>query len=145
MDLFSFQPRNVIIGILLLVSGALFWWYQTSTPTNEADFGRVMVQVQLPEKLSPLAKRGEGLFHQNCASCHGMNGAGQDGVAPPLIHKIYEPSHHSDVSFQRAMTLGVRAHHWPFGDMPPVVGISQADIAPIIAYIRAVQRKNGID
>ncbi len=134
-----------VIGILLLISGTVFWWYQASTPANEAGFGAAMVQVKLPEELSALAKRGEGLFHQNCASCHGINGAGQDGVAPPLIHRIYEPSHHSDLSFQRAMTLGVRAHHWPFGNMPPVAGLSQADTVPIIAYIRTIQRKNGID
>jgi hypothetical protein len=38
----------------------------------------------------------------------------------------------------------VKAHHWPFGDMPPVAGVTQADVTLILAYIREVQVANGI-
>ena len=74
-----------------------------------------------------------------------MNAVGQDGVAPPLVHKIYEPSHHGDESFQRAAAVGVRAHHWSFGDMPAVEGITRGDVTMIVAYIRELQRANGIN
>ena len=67
------------------------------------------------------------------------------GVAPPLIHKIYEPSHHADEAFQRAAANGVLAHHWSFGDMPAQPQVTRADMASIIAYVREVQRANGID
>ena len=80
-----------------------------------------------------------------CAACHGVNAAGKDGVAPPLVHKIYEPSHHGDESFQRAAALGVRAHHWPFGNMPAVEGVTRGDVKMITAYIRELQRANGIN
>jgi mono/diheme cytochrome c family protein len=96
----------------------------------------------VPE-LSASARRGAGVFDANCAACHGKNAAGtQQG--PPLIHKIYEPNHHSDMSFQRAVKLGVRAHHWPFGNMPPVAGVAEAEVSQIIAYVRELQRANGI-
>lgn len=49
------------------------------------------------------------------------------------------------MSFQLAMIQGVRAHHWSFGDMPAVIGLAPADVEPIIAYVRAVQRANGIN
>ena len=39
---------------------------------------------------------------------------------------------------------GVRQHHWPFGNMPPVEGITDSEISNIIAYVRTVQRANGI-
>jgi hypothetical protein len=74
-----------------------------------------------------------------------VNAAGQDGVAPPLVHIIYEPSHHGDESFQRAVAMGVRGHHWPFGDMPPVGGITRADVKMITFYIRELQLANGIN
>ena len=39
---------------------------------------------------------------------------------------------------------GVIAHHWDFGDMPPVAGVSGAEVTQIIAYIRDLQREGGI-
>jgi hypothetical protein len=61
-----------------------------------------------------------------------------------LRHKIYESSHHSDAAFQLAAKNGVVAHHWKFGDMPPVPGVTPDDVAHITAYVRAEQRKVGI-
>jgi cytochrome c len=95
--------------------------------------------------MSQNALFGKRAFETKCAACHGQNAAGQNGIAPPLIHKIYEPNHHGDESFQRAATLGVRAHHWRFGDMPPVEGVTRGDVSMIIAYIREIQRANGIN
>ncbi len=103
-----------------------------------------MVKVTVPS-LTSSAKAGKKLFDAKCALCHGKNAAGQKGVAPPLVHKIYEPNHHSDYSFQRSAKFGVRAHHWPFGDMPPVKGVTQDDVSKIIAYVRELQRANGIN
>lgn len=89
------------------------------------------------------AKLGKSLFASNCKSCHGSEAGGTQS-GPPLIHKIYEPSHHSDFSFYKAVTSGVKNHHWGFGDMPPVPGVSPQQIGHIIAYIRQKQRKAGI-
>jgi len=36
------------------------------------------------------------------------------------------------------------SHHWQFGHMPPVPGLSQKDVAKIIAFVRELQRANGI-
>lgn len=85
------------------------------------------------------------MFDAKCATCHGVNATGLQDMGPPLVHKIYEPSHHGDESFQRAAAMGVRAHHWRFGNMPPVEGVTRADIAMVVAYIRALQRANGIN
>lgn len=104
-----------------------------------------MVQVRVPADFSALAGQGKRAYAANCAACHGPDAAGQEGVAPPLIHPIYEPGHHGDGAFVRAARQGVPAHHWSFGDMPPVQGITDPEIAAIIAYIRALQRENGIN
>lgn len=107
--------------------------------------GAPMVSVMLPNTLSPAATIGKRAFDVVCADCHGENAAGKMGFAPPLIHKIYEPSHHGDMAFQMAAANGVRAHHWKFGDMPPQPEVTRADVSSIIAYIREVQRANGIN
>ncbi|WP_417246831.1 c-type cytochrome [Celeribacter sp.] len=96
-------------------------------------------------QLTAEAEFGKRAFEAKCADCHGENAAGQNGVAPPLVHKIYEPSHHSDMAFVLAAKNGVRAHHWKFGNMPPVKGLTQADVKYIARYVRELQRENGIN
>lgn len=49
------------------------------------------------------------------------------------------------MAFQMAVAQGVRAHHWPFGDMPPQAGLTREDVGNIVAYVRALQRANGIE
>ncbi|WP_289151130.1 cytochrome c [uncultured Salipiger sp.] len=107
--------------------------------------GEPIVTVSLPESLSPEAQVGERAFGAVCADCHGENAAGKEGFGPPLVHKIYEPSHHGDMAFFLAAERGVQAHHWSFGNMPPQQGLTRADVAGIVTYVRELQRANGID
>lgn len=87
--------------------------------------------------------RGSALFAKNCASCHGWNAEGTD-KGPPLAHQTYEPSHHGDDAFYRAVRQGVQSHHWQFGNMPPVAGVTDDEIAQMISYVRAKQVAIGI-
>ena len=86
---------------------------------------------------------GAALFADNCARCHGEMADGTS-MGPPLVHRLYEPGHHPDFSFQNAVKNGVISHHWEFGDMPPVAGLSEDDVTQIIAHIRGLQREGGI-
>ncbi len=98
--------------------------------------------VAVPD-LSGNARAGEQVFDANCALCHGPNASGT-GLGPPLVHRIYEPGHHQDFTIQSAVRNGVPAHHWQFGNMPPVPAVSDEDIPHIICYIRELQQANGI-
>lgn len=86
---------------------------------------------------------GEAKFNANCARCHGQGATGT-AQGPPLVHKIYEPNHHGDAAFQRAAANGVRAHHWQFGDMPRIDGVTPEDVEQITQYVRWLQRQAGI-
>jgi mono/diheme cytochrome c family protein len=90
----------------------------------------------------PIA-RGETLFANNCAVCHGPQGTGTTS-GPPLVHEIYEPGHHPDESFQVAVAQGVAAHHWDYGPMPAIPGLDRDEVADITAYVRELQREAGI-
>ena len=131
--------RVILVIVALVVAGAIGWRY---LPRTGPESGPPMADVTVPE-LSAEAKAGEAAFNDYCASCHGLNAAGQRGVAPPLVHIIYEPNHHGDQAFVRAIMLGVPAHHWQFGDMPPVEGIDAGEVRQIITYVRALQQANG--
>jgi mono/diheme cytochrome c family protein len=87
--------------------------------------------------------QGEAKFNAHCAGCHGNQASGTS-QGPPLVHKIYEPSHHGDGAFHRAAANGVRAHHWNFGNMPKIDGVSPEDVDQIIRYVRWLQRQAGI-
>ncbi len=129
----------------LTLAGAGYWlWTDKDAPGAAPPQDGAMVQIALPASLSEAAQIGKRAFEAKCATCHGANAVGQAGIAPPLVHIIYEPSHHGDGAFLRAVTQGVRAHHWRFGDMPPVEGLTGADVAMIVAYVRELQRENGI-
>ena len=135
--------RAAILLVLAAALGAVGYQYFGDGGDTAGD-GTPIVSVNVPATLSARAQLGRKTYDANCASCHGRNAAGQNGVAPPLVHVIYEPGHHGDESFQRAVAWGVRAHHWPFGDMPPVEGLTRRDVAAVVTYVRELQRANGI-
>lgn len=61
------------------------------------------------------------------------------------MHIYYESGHHADFAILRAVRQGVKAHHWTFGDMASVKGLTDADIAAITRNLRELQRANGIN
>lgn len=122
----------------MLMGAMVFWMLATGGAQAQT------MQIPKPsEGLMPNPALGKKLFTANCASCHGADLKGSD-KGPSMLHKIYETSHHGDVAFQLAAKNGVRAHHWGFGDMKPVAEVTPNDVAHITAFIRAEQRKVGI-
>lgn len=111
---------------------------------QEAPPGAAIVAVEMPD-LSATAQLGRKAFAENCAECHGPDASGRQGSGPPLIHRIYEPSHHADMAIFLAAQRGVTAHHWRFGNMPPVEGLTERQLGSIVVYIREVQRANGME
>ncbi len=98
--------------------------------------------VMIPELVS-----GKTAYDENCAGCHGGLGEGSDKGSekgPPLVHRLYHPGHHGDAAFRRTVQQGSPAHHWKFGDMKPLPGVSEDEISAIIRYVRAIQKANGV-
>ena len=153
------NKRAWVIGGFFVMGLAFVGWQALQPAPEEAALGHSMVPpdtskfsngdpivtVKLPAQLSANAEVGKRAFEAKCIDCHGANAAGQNGIAPPLVHKIYEPSHHSDAAFVLAAQRGVRSHHWKFGDMPPIEGLTQGDVNMIATYVRELQRENGIN
>lgn len=142
--------RPLVAAIFVVAAGLGAWMLLPSGEDDQADTqpepeGTALAAVSVPDALSDKARIGQRAFEAKCIACHGANAAGQKGVAPPLVHKIYEPSHHADMAFLLAVQNGVRSHHWPFGNMPPVEGLTRGDVINIVAYIRELQRANGIN
>lgn len=155
------KPRNLlaisvvgVAAVAAIVGYAMSSGMQPTQPSGHAMFtpdlsgiadGAPIAQVTVPAQFSPQAQMGERAFNAVCAVCHGANAAGINGIAPPLVHIFYESTHHGDDAFYAAAQNGVQAHHWPFGDMAALQGLTRSDVANIIAYVRALQRENGIN
>ncbi len=87
--------------------------------------------------------RGQTLFEQRCAACHGTDAEGTT-QGPPLVHPFYRPGHHADGAFLIAVRRGVTPHHWNFGPMPAIPDLSEQAIADITRYVRGLQEAAGI-
>ena len=138
-------PQGLFIGLTLLTVLTLVngcgqdVQLNYSPPAPEVSVAPALVSPGLSET----ALAGRALFDNNCARCHGDEASGTD-QGPPLVHIYYEPGHHSDASIRNAVRNGVPAHHWGFGDMPPVPGVSADELEKIICYLREAQRAEGI-
>lgn len=124
-----------VAGIIALT--AYFAWSLFTGPSNANEDTAVVI----PE-FSEIAQSGQIAFEKSCAACHGVNALGTD-KGPTLLHAFYKAGHHGDASFENAAKRGVRQHHWRFGDMPPVAGITDAEILSITKYVRELQAANG--
>jgi cytochrome c2 len=93
-------------------------------------------EVEVPFHLG----KGQLLYEKYCSSCHGAELNGND-KGPTLIHPFYKPSHHGDKSFYRAALQGVKQHHWDFGDMPPVEGMTPKKMDSVVPYVRYYQQQ----
>ncbi len=129
-DVSGSVSRGILVALLLC-----------GLALNACEQGREVGAVTEP--IPADLRVGETTFNGNCARCHGERAKGTN-QGPPLVHKIYEPSHHGDAAFYAAAANGVRSHHWNFGNMPPIANVTREDVAEIIRYVRWLQRKAGI-
>jgi high-affinity iron transporter len=86
---------------------------------------------------------GEGLFAQNCASCHGVTGAG-DGVLaksltrlPPEIGTVEWQVERSDEQLGEVVRTGI-----PGTAMPPTATLSPNQVQSMIAYMRTLPMRD---
>ncbi len=126
--------RRWVLPVVLVLSAC--------SATPDAVEGPITVEV--PEQDPELVELGEPLYQQHCAQCHGADLRGTD-LGPSQLSIVYEPNHHGDAAFLAAVSRGSPAHHWDFGPMPPIPGLSQEDVAAITAFVRERQRIEGFE
>jgi mono/diheme cytochrome c family protein len=135
MRLSTNLPKVFVLIFIVGGVGMLAW--KLFNPGDGAA-GRIKVPP-----LSAVAAAGKVAFDASCAECHGRIGGGTT-QGPPLVHDIYNPGHHSNEAFLRAVRMGTRQHHWKFGNMPPQPQVTDRQLAEIVEYVRTLQQANGI-
>jgi high-affinity iron transporter len=91
---------------------------------------------------------GEGLYGQNCATCHGMSGGGDGALArelsklPPAIGTFAWQVQRSDSEMAAVIRQGVAG-----SPMPPMHTLTASEEKEIVAYLRSIairQNPNGV-
>lgn len=139
------MPRTRLLRTAFALSAALACACAPEDPPADAAATANAAAAPRPPSPEPpaLLVAGRDLYDLHCAQCHGSGGFGTT-QGPPLVHDVYRPGHHADISFHLAVQRGVRSHHWNFGDMPPQPNVPVGRIQEIVDYVRWVQREAGI-
>nr|WP_319514880.1 cytochrome c [uncultured Cohaesibacter sp.] len=87
-----------------------------------------------------IRKEGLKLYNANCLSCHGVGGR-STSFGPALINRIYSKGNLSDRAFIQAVNYGAPQRNWDYGPMDPVEGLTQTEVAQILAYVRSEQER----
>jgi mono/diheme cytochrome c family protein len=104
-------------------------------------FGLVLMMVVVPLLLlgnGGDATAGKALFDKKCATCHGKEGEGKEAMAKMMKVEMKhlgseEVQAKKDADLTKDITEGV-------GKMKPVKGLSDADVANVVAYLRTLKK-----
>lgn len=90
------------------------------------------------ERFVALRERGQQLYEQNCATCHGSDGLGVSGVYPPLAGADYiqDPNVHIDVLLRGLSGQIVVNGQTYNGVMTSFSALNDFNIAAVITYER---------
>ena len=134
------QTAPTPMTMIALVVTALGGLIGCSSEVRSVPAGPVITDTdQVPAE----HRQGYSRFFALCSGCHGAFARGTE-QGPPLLHDLYKSYHHSDRAFRRAISSGVEQHHWYFGDMPPVPAATSDDSQRIVAFLRWLQKTEGM-
>ncbi|MDZ7704626.1 MAG: cytochrome c [Trueperaceae bacterium] len=121
------QHFGKLIAVVLVVGGlinAVIWFAPNQSPQNTAATLAVSSEV---------LERGEALYAQTCATCHGVRGQGYANAAlpAPALNGSEHAWHHSDAQIEGWLRNGNR-------QMPAVArSWSDEEIDAVLSYIKA--------
>ena len=83
------------------------------------------------------SERGQGIFMQRCAMCHGPDGGGNDGMAVDFRAEWYRLAK-SDAEIAQSLRNGVSTpgRTYNAGAMPPQA-LNDRDMSDVIAFLRS--------
>lgn len=163
----SRKPMMWLLGVSMLIIWALTLWSQISIvqkqqagppsapesqilaaqeTTNVNEAGGGPGAPSQTAAASPQAAAGQKVYSQNCSSCHGTNGAGMPGMAPPLVGNDFVTGDAKQVvdTVLNGKTGEITVNGQKYnGTMPPwKATLSNKDVADVVTYIRSALGTN---
>jgi cytochrome c oxidase cbb3-type subunit 3 len=126
----SVQPLKKATILCLLVSltfvAAALYAQQGRPPRQRPDVGAFLGLGSPPDQAA--AKKGEGLFKQNCAACHGENARGAEG--PNLLRSVVVLHDENGDAVGQVLKTGR-----PQGGMPAFPNLTKDEVYQIAEYL----------
>lgn len=85
------------------------------------------------------ATEGKAQFAKKCAACHGAEGEGKEAIAKMFNVKM-RPLGSKEVQAKNDTDLGKNVNDG-VGKMKPVTGLSEQQVADVIAFVRTLAKK----
>ena len=133
-----YASAAAVLTVLALVAACTGGGNEPPAPTATPS-----AATAAPAPPTAVSVGGRALFIQSCSACHGVDLQGTDR-GPPFLNRIYGPGHHADAAFRLAVQRGVISHHWRFGNMPKIEGLTDEQVEEIIKFVREQQALAGI-
>jgi mono/diheme cytochrome c family protein len=135
----------IVLTLMLLFLGAVYFdrhsgWFdkQVYTPYTTSE---QLALYQPKSGAAAMAAHGRGVYETVCGICHGSDGLGKAGQAPPLAGSEWVAK---DVAALARVPLAglngsiqVAGHEWNLSMAPMGAGLSDADLAAVLSYIRS--------
>ena len=134
----------IVLTLALVFLGAVYFdrhsgWFDR----------RVFAPYSSPETLAgyqpksgaaAMAARGKSVYESVCGICHGSDGLGKPGQAPPLAASEWVTKDLNTLARVPLVGLNgpiqVAGHDWNLSMAPMGAGLSDADLAAVLTYIR---------
>ncbi len=129
--------KDLLLGLGLISCPAIIFVVFGTSGLDAFDESASAPSISASVQLGGIA------YAEECTGCHGRTARGTER-GPNLIHADYGPARRSDAQFRRALSEGKLARRAGYEDMPPVKDRSERHLNRLVAFLRDVQRANGI-
>ncbi|EMJ94294.1 c-type cytochrome [Leptospira alstonii] len=81
------NSKNMILSIVIALTSLVLFWNCGDKSEKPTETTSAPVVTETASTLSPELQKGQEIFNQNCASCHGEKGSGDGAAAASLNPK----------------------------------------------------------
>ncbi len=134
------------LALLLLFAGGVYFdensgWFNAQVYAPYTDVNEVEAYQPVSGAAAVLAQ-GKHTYDTICAACHGPDGAGKPGQAPPLAGSewVNAAGHQRIVEIPQLGLNGqvtVEGQSWNLSMAPMGAGLSDSDLAAVLTYVRS--------
>jgi mono/diheme cytochrome c family protein len=134
----------IVLTLLLLFFGAVYFdhhsgWFSRQVYSPYTSAGQLASYQPVSGAAAALA-HGRTIYETACGVCHGSDGLGKPGQAPPLAGSEWVAKDIADLARIPLTGLNgpiqVEGHEWNLAMAPMGAGLSDADLAAVLTYIR---------
>jgi mono/diheme cytochrome c family protein len=133
------------LTLVLLFLGAVYFdyhsgWFDKQVYAPYANANQLAL-YQPKSGAAAMAAHGKAVYETVCGICHGADGLGKPGQAPPLAgsewvaREIPELAHIPLTGLNG--TIQVKGREWNLSMAPMGANLSNADLAAVLSYIRS--------